>query len=121
MFKRDRDDLNRRITSATQTVMGPPKLVRIKEYFPQDNAVTVIFEGKGVTAGLTPTTSSGEVKFPLGYRGDVSESMAPQPGDLCLIFFTGMQYKRGFALLTNTEGGSRAMQYVPVRGNWALA
>ncbi len=121
MFKKDKAELERKIVQTTQSVMGPPKSARIKEYFPVENAVTISFTGSGVTAGEVPTDANGEVKFPLGYRGDVSESIAPQPGDTCLVMYTGMQYKRGFVLIANTEGGDKAMQYVPVRGNWALA
>lgn len=121
MFKRDKENLERQIAQSMQSVMGPPKLITIKEYFPQENAVTIVFEGKGTPSGEVPTNKTGEVKFPLGYRGDITESMAPQPGDTGFLFYTGMQYKRGFVLLTNTDGGDKAMQYVPVRGSWALA
>tara|TARA_R110002126_G_scaffold183202_7_gene331762 strand:+ start:30 stop:386 length:357 start_codon:yes stop_codon:yes gene_type:complete len=105
--------------SISQAVMHRPRSIRIKEFFPIENAVTVQIIGKG-SNGKTPISANGDHKFPLSYRGDVSSSMAPQPGDIGLLFFTGMQYKTGFVLLSHTPGGLYVNTFTPIRGLWAL-
>lgn len=115
------EQLKSAIKSSMQRTMHAPKLVRIKEYFPEENAVTV--QVVGVTSdfgGAVSRNISGEQKFALGYRGDVSEGVAPQPGDLGYLFFTGMQYKNGFVFLAHSEGGEKSSSYVPIRGAWGI-
>ena len=121
MIKQALQKLEGQIAAMGQLMMHPPRSVRIKEFFPQENAVTVQFiNALNEFGGATPADLSGDQKFPLGYRGDVSESMSPQPGDIGQLFYSGFQYKRGFVLLTHTEGGGEAMSYVPIRGSWGL-
>lgn len=115
------NELKTMIKAANQRVMHAPKLVRIKEYFPQENAVTIQLIGKGDDfGGAVSKNIGGEQRFALGYRGDVTEASAPQPGDLGYLFFTGMQYKNGFVLLAHSEGGEKASSYVPIRGAWGI-
>jgi len=97
--------------------------VRIKEFFPENNSVTVrVIDNQSSLDGSTVTDqmSGTDYQFPLGYRGDVSESMAPQPGEVCYLIHSGSQYKTGFVILAYSPGGDRAMKYTPLRGGWAL-
>jgi hypothetical protein len=121
MIKNQLKAINAKIESLSQLVMNPPRSIRVKEFFPTENAVTIQLMGAGSEfGGRTPKGVSGDHKFPLGYRGDVSVSMAPQPGDIGLLFYTGFQYKTGFVFLSHTPGGENATTYTPVRGSWAL-
>ena len=121
MIKNQLDRLAEQIAMLAQTVMHPPRTIRIKEFFPRENAVTVQFvNSEGDIGGASPPGVDGDHKFGLGYRGDVAEGMAPQPGDLGFLFYTGFQYKRGFVLLSHSTGGDEAFAYTPIRGNWSL-
>lgn len=121
MIKHELRKLEARIASLAQQVMHPPKAIRVKEYFPQENTVTVQFIGQGETfGGDIPKGALGDHHFSLGYRGDISEGLSPQPGDAGFLYFTGFQYKKGYVLLSYTEGGDEASTYVPIRGSWSL-
>ena len=129
MIKKELKRLDGLVQSLRQQTVQTPRLVTIKEYFPKENAVTIQLVGTGSEfGGVTPRKidntrkidNISDFKFPLGQRGDVSESLAPQPGDTGLLFYSGFQYKTGFVLLTHTEGGDEAMAYVPIRGGWAV-
>lgn len=112
------ESLRNQLTALQQSTMPLPQVIRIKEFFPVENAVTIEFQ-QAKTGIHTPMDSYGQHKFPLAHRGDISESMGPQPGDLGLLLYTGSQYKKGIVLLTHTSGGEKAMTYTPVRGGWA--
>lgn len=121
MIKNQLRAINARIDSLAQAVLNVPRSVRIIEYFPTENAVTVQLIGAtNEVGGATVKGASADHKFPLGYRGDVSVSMAVQPGDIGILFYTGFQYKNGFVLLAHTPGGDDATTYTPVRGGWGL-
>lgn len=119
MIQKELQSLKAQIEHLRQQVALPPKLVRIKEYFPAENSVTIQFIENG-RPGDVPQGKNKDFKFPLGYRGDVSEGLSIQPGDTGFLMYSGWQYKGGFVLLAYTEGGDEAMSYVPVRGGWAI-
>ena len=122
MIQKEIKRLEGSLKALGQNVMQVPKKVRIKEFFPKENAVTVHFVDTGDSVlGDVPKEQQEDYKFALGYRGDVSESMSPQPGDIGFLFYTGMQYKRGFVMLSHTTGGEEANSYVPIRGSWSLS
>lgn len=95
--------------------------IRIREYFPVENAVTIqIVNSTRELGGTTARARDSERKYPLGYRSDFAELVAPQPGDPGLLFATGRQGSAGFVLLTHSPGGDNSRSYVPVRGSWAI-
>ena len=107
------------IHTLKQQILVAPRHVVIKEFFPTLNRVSIQFVDKNGNPGEVPKNQQGDHLFPLGYRGDVTESLSPQPGDGGLLFYAGWQYKNGFVLITHSEGGDEAMTYVPTRGGWA--
>lgn len=122
MMKEKINKVNAKLESLLQNVTYIQK-VRIKEYFPFENQVTVnVIDKGGSFDGLTITTIRDNTpqRFPLGYPGHVSESMPPQPGDMGFLVYTGAQHKTGFVLLGYSPGGHRSSKYIPVRGAWAL-
>lgn len=120
MIKKEIQALQNQINTLRQQTMAVPRPVRIKEYFPNENKVTIEFTGIANRNTATPKNDIGDFKFPLGHRGDISESLAPQKGDLGLLMYSGTQYKRGYVLLSHSEGGDDAMTYVPIRGVWGV-
>lgn len=92
--------------------------VAIKEYFPQVNAVTVTVLSGGEQH--TIKSRSGDRKYPLGYRSDMSEVNPPQRGDRGILISTGWQNQVGFVLLTHSSGSETSRQYIPIRGGWAV-
>lgn len=121
MIRNELARLRGEMDSLSQLVLHPPRQVRIKEYFPKDNTVTIQFVNAfDDNGGASLAGPNGDHRFTLGYRGDISESMSPQPGDLGLLFYTGFQIKRGFVLISHSEGGLESSNYVPIRGNWSI-
>jgi hypothetical protein len=110
------------IGSVMQQVMQLPKPIRIKEWFPKENMVTVIISGDTIgDGGEVIKGKVGDTKFPLLLPGRGAEDIAPQPGESGMIFFIGSQYKKGFVMMGHEEGGDEAMSYVPIRGSWAVS
>lgn len=94
--------------------------VRIKEYFPESNTVTVtILNSDGASVG-TIKGKSADRQYMLGARSDTVEASPPQTGDAAILISNGWQTQTGFVLLTHSKGSDYSRQYLPVRGSWAI-
>ncbi len=119
MLKGKFEELSRQLGLAFQSVAHAPVPVEIIEYFPTANSVTVRVLDSPDRA--VPQSDEGEPHhYPLGYRSDVSASMAIMPGDLGLIHYTGMQIKRGYVSIVHSNGDPHANDYTPIRSGWSI-
>lgn len=118
-LKTERYDQKRKTAQLTQLSMQAPVPVRIKEWFPQENRVTVQIIAKG-DPELDNTTIEG-VKFPLlGPTHQNMGSMSIVAGRTeALLFYPGMQIRKGYVTLAHTSGTEASVTYSPVRHSWA--
>lgn len=121
MVKREFDAFKRQLMTKLDSTMKAPAVVRVLEYFPKENAVTIQVANSTLTKdGVGGMDFPEGTKFPLGQRADISESMSPQMGDLGLLFYSGSQMNTGFVLLSYNGGTQLTNTYVPIRGGWGV-
>jgi hypothetical protein len=121
MIKRELDNLKRQISMKLDSAMKAPIQIRVLEYFPKENAVSIEVANSTLNAGGSGGLAFPQgSKFPLGQRADLSELMSPQVGDLGLLFYSGSQMSTGFVMLSYNKGTEQTNKYVPIRGTWGI-
>lgn len=115
-----KESTNKARLYAQQQFRAPVPVI-IKDYYREENKVTVRVIGDNKWEGAKTFTRGGvEFKFPL--KGSCHENLSRgiKPGAIGLLYITGWQLSTGYVDIAHTEGLPETPTYAAIRHSWMV-
>jgi hypothetical protein len=115
--KRIKREIENNSAQLNQLTTHGPIPVTVREYFPEENKVTIQLSSTSETFNRL---SLGGTKFPIHAPIHEAIGYGIKPGTPMMLYYSGMQISRGWVLLAYSEGTKDSVTYVPIRHSWAI-